>query len=136
MPTPLTPKAHDPLPTLTEAQRILIQDARDRIANPQNWTQGQMARTATGKPVDHTSGRAKCWCAVGSIYRTTGEYTIITKQIMARMNQVTARLMDDDRVPLTAVNDDSLAQVELPEQLRPLTPHQRVLFIFDEVLKT
>lgn len=41
--------------------------ARAKIADPANWTQGMLARDASGIPVEVCSSRAACWCAVGAV---------------------------------------------------------------------
>jgi len=53
----------------------ILTSARNRIANPANWTQHTNARRADGEPVAVTDPTACCWCAMGSLlyeYRARG----------------------------------------------------------------
>lgn len=43
--------------------------ARERIADPARWTQGELARNAAGCSVNPCNGNAARWCAIGSIER-------------------------------------------------------------------
>lgn len=45
----------------------ILRRARKRISDPKRWTQGQMARKATGTGVAAKNADACKWCAVGAI---------------------------------------------------------------------
>ena len=49
----------------------ILKAARDLIAKPENWTQGESARDDRGRRVDVYSRRAKCFCSIGAIYRVS-----------------------------------------------------------------
>jgi hypothetical protein len=54
---------------VTAAQ--LLRDARERIATPERWTRGTYARTAAGNGCASYSPRAVCWCAIGTLERSS-----------------------------------------------------------------
>jgi hypothetical protein len=138
MPTPLTPKAHDPMPPLTAAERILFEAARARIADAAFHAQRFYAADAEGRDVPPTSPKAQCWCGIGSLLATLRVDTItstpLSQAMVLRFCNTALRLLDDDRIPVTYINDDQLSQAQLPEEWRTLTPHQRILDIYDRVL--
>ena len=41
--------------------------ARALLDSPESWTQGALARDATGVPVEPTSQYATCWCLTGAL---------------------------------------------------------------------
>ena len=45
----------------------ILRAARARIADPKNWTQGEMARDGSGKACPARSPNAVCWCAMGAV---------------------------------------------------------------------
>jgi len=45
----------------------ILEAARDLIANPARWTQGDFARDEGGVGVNADNGDAVCWCAVGGV---------------------------------------------------------------------
>lgn len=45
----------------------LLKAARARIADEARWTQGELARTATGWKCKPTSPRAVRWCGMGTV---------------------------------------------------------------------
>jgi len=50
-----------------------LKAARAKIAHPQNWTQGQHARTKYGNPVSENSSLATCWCIIGALWAVNPE---------------------------------------------------------------
>jgi hypothetical protein len=46
----------------------ILQEAR-RLIDEKGWTQGQAARTRSGKPVEITLDDASCFCTVGALSR-------------------------------------------------------------------
>ena len=46
----------------------ILKAARERIANPENWLQGDFALTADGEKTNEDSPYATKFCAVGAIY--------------------------------------------------------------------
>lgn len=49
--------------------RLLL--ARKKIENPENWTQGELARNINGKPVPVKDTSAVQWCLIGAIQHGT-----------------------------------------------------------------
>lgn len=45
----------------------ILTKAKDKIANPENWTKKRTARNKNGIGVSVTSSEAVCWCSVGAI---------------------------------------------------------------------
>lgn len=52
-----------------EALKVLkvLKGARDVLSDPERWTQGALARTASNRPVDVDDHEAKCFCLFGAI---------------------------------------------------------------------
>lgn len=48
------------------AKEILVA-AKNRISDPERWTQGSYARTVNGYSISSWDDRAVCWCATGAI---------------------------------------------------------------------
>lgn len=44
-----------------------LKAARKKIEKPENWTQGELARSAKGNGVRPESSLAVCWCASGAM---------------------------------------------------------------------
>ena len=71
----------------TELHNVL-QKARHKIKDEQNWTQGTFARDERGNPVETKSELAVRWCAMGAIEsctddrRTIGDIEKILKDIV------------------------------------------------------
>lgn len=131
-----TPKAHDPLPPLDIMERQIIQGARQLIADPKDWTQHDVAANSSGHVVDPVDDDATCFCAVGAVLRAGQEYPEpIVEKVLNHLMLRVEHLVDDDRYNITSVNDGVISDVEFPEHLRGMTPHQRVLYILDEALK-
>lgn len=49
----------------------LLQDARNLISKPENWTQADFAKTADGSGVDSNNDKAVCWCSLGAINKVS-----------------------------------------------------------------
>ena len=47
----------------------VLQKARDLIATPDNWTQGEYARDGHGHATRPRNSRAVCWCSSGAIMK-------------------------------------------------------------------
>lgn len=45
----------------------ILRAAREKIADPKNWTQGVNARDALGDPVPPSDFDATCWCSYGAV---------------------------------------------------------------------
>ncbi|APH74148.1 DUF6197 family protein [Aquibium oceanicum] len=50
---------------------ILIK-ARELIADPKHWTQGQLARSNTGSYINPQHPSAVCFCSIGALERAAG----------------------------------------------------------------
>lgn len=50
----------------------LLKDARRKISLPENWTQGEMARSSEGKEVNPYSIHAVSWCMAGALQSFEG----------------------------------------------------------------
>jgi hypothetical protein len=59
----------------------VLRDARFLISDPAKWTQGANARDAKGELVFATSRRAVCFCAEGSLVKTTGAFDARGKRV-------------------------------------------------------
>jgi hypothetical protein len=59
----------------------VLRAARELIADPERWTQGEYARDADGKPVDDGDERAVRWCATGAIWRTAPSGSVACRTI-------------------------------------------------------
>jgi hypothetical protein len=53
----------------------LLRDAKAKIAGPEAWTQGVLARDTAGVAVDPTNPDACRWCAEGAVVAATGQQT-------------------------------------------------------------
>jgi hypothetical protein len=54
---------------VTERSTVeILRAARERISDPERWTQGSFARSANDEPISPFSSRASCWCARGALY--------------------------------------------------------------------
>ena len=54
----------------------ILKAARERIANPENWLQGDLALTADGEGTCETSPYATKFCSLGAIHTDYTEETI------------------------------------------------------------
>ena len=45
----------------------VLKGARDVLSDPERWTQGALARTASNRPVDVDDHEATCFCLFGAI---------------------------------------------------------------------
>jgi hypothetical protein len=50
----------------------VLKRARERLAKPGAWTQGELARDASGYGVPGYSASAVCWCALGAVEAEVG----------------------------------------------------------------
>ncbi len=61
---------------MTAATRLTVVDVlrevRALLADPNCWTQGEIARNRAGKPEFAESKEACCWCLVGAVWRVAG----------------------------------------------------------------
>lgn len=51
----------------------ILKLARERIANPENWTQGYFARDAQDREVDLKSPKACSFCSIGAVKAASPE---------------------------------------------------------------
>lgn len=49
----------------------LLQDARNLISKPENWTQDDFAKTADGSGTYSCSDEAVCWCSLGALIKVS-----------------------------------------------------------------
>ena len=73
-----------------------LRAVRARIARPQCWTRGALARNAEGFATGPTRPDAVSWCLVGAIYAAAGstqydEATVIARMLTSFMNDQTIR---------------------------------------------
>ena len=83
----------------TDVARVL-RAARERIATPERWTQGEYARTDKGDALpadDILSRRASCWCAVGAL-RAAGVWSDDGNQFTRALADAIG-LLDDYCIP-------------------------------------
>ena len=64
---------------MTTATEIL-QDARDRIKDPEHWTKGSFARDEYGHACHPTSPYAVCFCSIGTLMRSFYELSASAKE--------------------------------------------------------
>lgn len=93
-----------------------LRDARALIANPENWTQGGMARNAEGELVGARDLDAKRFCAWGAVLKVTppseASEQVLSDLVISRLDTAARRvLLEADRAPATVcsvpqVNDD------------------------------
>lgn len=93
--------------------------ARAKIEDPERWTQGQLARGASGHPQRPSSPNAVCWCAQGACY------AVASSEWMARdalylLNDAAKR---DGCKAIWTMND------------RAKNAHGRVLVAFDHAIR-
>jgi hypothetical protein len=50
----------------------ILQAAKAKIENPENWTTGYYAKDAAGEQVDAADATATCFCALGAVEVVTG----------------------------------------------------------------
>lgn len=54
-----------PSPTTERSVADVLRAAKDRIKDPERWTQGAVARDGKGQPCEYE--KAVCFCALGSL---------------------------------------------------------------------
>lgn len=115
----------------TMSDLAFLQGVRELLSVPGRWTQGRMARGASGEPRPWPSSEAVCWCLVGA-----GEKVLKTPSVDAeRSHDKMARLLDlsevdDSRDPLKYVGDRRPVLFNDAET----TTHEMVLAKLDDAI--
>lgn len=93
--------------------------ARELIASPAAWTQGEFARDAHGKPVHPRSETATCFCLLGALNRAGGD----TLGAAGAMTEVMASSKYRRHFSLPIFNDSHK------------TDHEMVLDLIDQTIE-
>lgn len=99
----------------------LLREARDLIADPKCWTQGELARDAGGSPCDPDAPEAVCWCAAGAIFKVEGAG-------VGEALQAFRASMREYGFLIPCLNDGF-------DRIDDLSPHQAILRVFDETIQ-
>jgi len=66
---------------MSSGPTIIMQKARDLLADPDKWTKGSFARTAEGDRVGFSDPEATCWCLMGALNVAIGERVAELKRL-------------------------------------------------------
>ena len=99
-----------------------LKHAKSLISDPDNWTKGNSARDAMGRPCRPTESKAKSFCVSGVLSRTwmkDNNNHIVLAEAIGTLLSVT----QDNSSFLSIFND------------RPGTTHSDVMDLFDRAIK-
>lgn len=82
-----------------------LREARDRIADPKNWIQGNFARSSNGHAAPVGMGIADKWCSVGAILETRNKVEVNDWDKLPEVKALTAEITRPPDVPSGGVWD-------------------------------
>ena len=94
----------------------ILRAAKARIATPERWTRGRMARDEDGNGVQSVSEHACAWCSIGAVEAETGASTSALVRALRALNRAI------DNKPIDDWND------------APGRTHAEVLAAFDRAI--
>jgi hypothetical protein len=97
----------------------VLKAARDKIADPKNWTQGVSARNHDGKYTNPCNYDAVSWCASGALYSAADTSHELYHEAIAALAGIPAPLGAVDKV--VEINDHGT--------------HAEVLAMFDAAIR-
>lgn len=83
----------------------VLRQARELIANPANWCQGETARDAEGWSAHPEDGRARRWDAIGAVERVAGRGSKVCGDALNLLYDVVPGGVSTER-GVASVNDD------------------------------
>jgi hypothetical protein len=92
----------------------LLRLARAKIADPQRWTMGTLARDLRGTCVNSSAADAVSFCAIGALHRVQFESQLATDEAERVLRQV--------------------AHAGSPEHVNDTFGHTSVLMMYDEAI--
>ena len=117
-------------PILSDAPLHVISKARDRIADPDNWTTLAMARGLGQGKVGYDSPSAKKWCATGALML---EIDIYAKENDIGMAAIDILRRNITRIMLLGVEKTEGKFFDRLETFNDFHKHGKVIELFDMV---
>ena len=109
----------------------ILTKARNVISQEENWTKKYFARDSLGNPIPVEEAEAKCFCAVGAMYKVCAVRIKTDESFIDNFQQLlTAEIPENkdrryaDHQNIINYNDDSN------------TSHKQILEVFDRAIAT
>lgn len=92
--------------TCGQTYEIVLRRTRERLADPENWTQEAHARDEYGHPVKPRSPRACCWCLLGGVAWASNGLGIIPPPLLVFLEEMMIHVFGPDKfASVGAMND-------------------------------
>ena len=106
-----------------------LKEARDTIADIDNWTYIRYARDAKGNEVTHSDTQAVKWCAVGAMYKATSWIGNLRTRLRTRIDIRYA--LDTQAIRLFGVE---ILELNDQKKYTPRIRHQNVLRVYEAAI--